>query len=112
MIEFHPAAPPALETLHHEKQLSLVFADFMDCTDVGMVERAPVASQLFGKEFQGDEAMQPSVLGRRDNAPSVRVVGMPGEHGSEMCSKSPHNACKDGFQVPVYIDGGRSRIRT
>ena len=65
----------AAETLHHDEQMSVVLADFVDGADVGMIQRrrgARLAAKAFeslrilrgivGKKFQSDEAAELSVF--------------------------------------------------
>ena len=64
------------QALHHDEQVSFVFADFVDGADVGMIQRRGSASfaakalqslrvlrGVVGKKFQGDEAAEQRVFG-------------------------------------------------
>ena len=71
----------AVQILHDDERLPVLLADVVDGADVGMVqggcgacfppkarERLRVLGQFFGKKLQGDEAVQPRVLGLIDHA--------------------------------------------
>ncbi len=71
----------AVEKLHGDECLAVLLADVIKSADVGMIqrggglglalkagERLRVAGQVFGKEFQRDETMQPGVLPLIDHA--------------------------------------------
>ena len=66
----------AIEKLHHHEGAAIFFADVVDRTDVGMVERRSgarlpaealqrlwVTRHLIGKELEGDEPAEARVLG-------------------------------------------------
>src|ERR1700704_1705516 len=70
----------AVEKLHHDEGLAFTLADFVDGTDVGMIqgrrgtsfsaepfERLWVSGNIFRKELQGDEATKLRVLGLVDD---------------------------------------------
>ena len=71
----------AVEILHGDEGLAVLFADVVDGADVGMVQRGSglgfaakalqrlaVLGDVFGEELQGDEAIEPGVFGFVDDA--------------------------------------------
>ena len=70
----------AVQKLHGDEGLAVLLADVVDGADVGMIQRGSgpgfaaeavqglrVAGDLVGQELEGDEAMQPRVLGLVDH---------------------------------------------
>src|ERR1700731_1812086 len=76
MVADHVLQRYAVEKLHHDEGLAFALADFVDGTDVGMIqsrrgtsfpaeafERLRVSGNIFRQELQGDEATKLGVLG-------------------------------------------------
>src|ERR1700726_2213422 len=73
----------AVEKLHHDEGLAFALADFVDGTDVGMIqsrrstslpaeafERLRVSGNIFRQELEGDKATELRILGLIHNAHS------------------------------------------
>src|SRR6266545_2930051 len=110
----------AFQKLHGEKRLAFVLSDLINRADIRMVEsrgglrlalkplqRLTILGKGFGQELNGDEAMQPQVLGLVDHthAPGTQsfqdaVVGdkLPnhGENPTVGCYLSPSPRFQQG----------------
>ena len=100
----------AAEALHHDEEMSIMLADFVDGADIGMIQRRSGASfatktleslrilrRIIGKKFQGNEAAKLRVFRFvNDSHPSATeefedavVRDSLADHGRS-ASSSPH----------------------
>src|ERR1700674_1539738 len=76
MVADHVLQRDAVEKLHHDEGLAFTLADFVDGTDVGMIQgrrgtsfpakafqRLRISRQFIGQELEGDKAAKLGILG-------------------------------------------------